>query len=367
VVIHHFVESKAHMRSNNLPQSNTAALPPPDSTLAMLPGPFGPAPVLSSPQSVLNQPSSLPADTSRNFAPSIQWRIPKNPGHCLADALNERWKQYCKQLRACRIKPSDRHVHQLRVASRRLSTHFLLVARVTGHDYANKAAKKLKRRLKMLGKLRDAQVLKVFLEEREKEFPEIGPMLAFLLRQERKLSKRIGCRILGFKKQKLEKWTSAICHELENSTRSPRMAELLGCSLFEAISAAHDDVLKCRARIDRANSQTIHRTRVMFKKFRYMLEAASTDFTGFGKAELGRLAAFQRRMGELQDAEVLQKFLAEFIEANPNASISLNAFRRYLTQWRAQKLRACLKHMHDLDGFMPAGAIHPAQAPRQAA
>jgi CHAD domain-containing protein len=351
------------MQNTNLPQSNTEALPPPNPALTMLPGAVNSAPSLPSPKSFPSQPcSSQPEFVSPN-----QSRIPKDPGDCLAHALSERWKQYCKQLRACRREASEKHVHQLRVATRRLSTHFLLVDRVTGHHDAQKASKKLKRRLKILGKLRDAQVLKSFLKDHETEFPEIAPVVSFAVRHERKLSRKVGCRVLGFKKQKLEKWTSEVCCELQNSSRSPQAAELLAGRVFDSISAAHDDVLKCRAAINPADSQTIHRTRVAFKKFRYMIEAGSPAFTGFGKTQLRRLASYQRRMGDLQDAEVLQRFVDEFLEANPTVAPSLTSFRRYLTRRRTQKLHACLKRLDDLPSFTLASTIHPLHAPRQAA
>jgi CHAD domain-containing protein len=359
------------MKNTNLCQSNTAALPPPNHPplAAMLPGAISPTPLLpSSPKSILAQPPSRqPASSPAKFVTLAQSRIPKNPGESLARALAERWKQYCKQLRACRRQASEKHVHQLRVATRRLNTHFLLVERVTGHDDAPKAAKKLKRRLKILGKLRDAQVLKSFLKDCEKEFPEIKPVLAFACCHEQKVSKKVGCKVLGFKKQKLEKWTSAVCRELENAACSSQAEELLVRRVFDSLSAAQDEVRKCRAAINPDDSETVHRTRVVFKKLRYMVEAASPDFTGFGKVQLRRLAAYQRRMGELQDAEVLQKFVGEFLEANPNQAASLTSFRRYLTRHRSQKLRACLKHLDDLPAFNPAGAIHRVPAPRQAA
>jgi CHAD domain-containing protein len=347
------------MTNSNLRQSNTAALPPPEPAFTMLSGAIS-VPPLPNPKSSLDQPSSPHAEPSQaQSIPLIRWRVPKDPGACLADALTERWNQYRKQLRACRRDPSEIHVHQLRVATRRLMTHFILVAAIIPEDGASRAAKKLKRRLKILGELRDTHVQKLFLQERLSQFPEVASLHDCLLRRERKLSRSVRSGVLALRKHKLEKWKSVVCNRLENPGHSPEAAapeaaEMLAGRVLDSVSAAYAEVLRRYEDVDRADSEAVHRTRIAFKKFRYMVEAVSPDFTGLRKPQLRMFANYQRRMGDVQDAEVLQNLLDRFLQKNPQATVSLRSFGRYLARRQRQKLRSCLKHIADLTIFSPS-------------
>ena len=57
---------------------------------------------------------------------------------------------------------------------------------------------------------------------------------------------------------------------------------------------------------------TIHRLRVAFKKFRYMVESLQPLLDGISRRRLDQLHDFQTRMGEIQDAEVLRQALNKF-------------------------------------------------------
>jgi CHAD domain-containing protein len=340
------------MTNTGLRQSNTAALPPPAAPLAILSS-SEPASAPSRPPdtSSLAQPAHAVGASNGHHTPLIRWRVPKETGACLANSLRDRWKTYCKQLRACRHDFSESSVHQLRVATRRLMTHFILLGGLLEDAAPGKARKKLKRRLKILGTLRDTQVQKLYLAEQSDRFPELASLCDFLHRRERKLAKAVRAQVLGLKTRKLEKSATTCCRKLASADRNPRHSTSLARQVFRSVTAAHSDLTRRRERIDAANSETLHSTRVAFKKFRYMIEALSPAFTGLGKAPLRRFAIFQRRMGNLQDLEVLQALVTEFVCKNPGATASLERFSRHVAAKRARALRSCLKHVDDLSAF----------------
>src|SRR5213593_5124427 len=104
-------------------QSNTAALPPPNGSLGVLTSRdqvFPPFLVSSS----LQIPRSQPDVPLSERSPLVRWQVPADVGARLAESLNGRWQSYDQQHCQCRKHFSEKSVHQLRVATRRLMTQF---------------------------------------------------------------------------------------------------------------------------------------------------------------------------------------------------------------------------------------------------
>ena len=277
------------------------------------------------------------------------WRIPSHSGLCLATALRQRWQTYLQQLRRCRKEFSEDAVHQLRVATRRLMTQFSLLDWVSPGPKAEKARQVLKKRLKCLGELRDVHVQRMFLEQYMSRFPELAGIHEFLQTRERRLAEITAGKVDGFKIRRLKKCTAGLLEEL--SAQNPVDSEWLASRIHAAATDAFEEVVNRRQNMDAQNSQTIHRTRVAFKRFRYIVESLSPAFTGMGKRQLRRLAYYQRRMGNLQDLEILQQTVARFIEDHPTAEHSFKPFCRYLGARHTRAMRACLSRADDLFEF----------------
>src|SRR5437867_1660483 len=73
-------------------------------------------------------------------------------------AVLDRWEMFLKRLKRCRKKGSERSVHDLRVATRRLIAAVDLLATVSANGRVRKTRQLLKRLLKLMGSLRDRQV-----------------------------------------------------------------------------------------------------------------------------------------------------------------------------------------------------------------
>lgn len=91
---------------------------------------------------------------------------------------------------------------------------YSLLSRIASGDKPAKARRKLKRRLKMLGELRDTQVHRLFFEEQWTRFPELGPIRDFLRRRERQLVKTTVRETRRLGTRKLEGWAADFCAEL---------------------------------------------------------------------------------------------------------------------------------------------------------
>ncbi|HWV99564.1 MAG TPA: CHAD domain-containing protein [Candidatus Acidoferrum sp.] len=343
------------MSAPEFSQSNVASLPPPDAEIATLMEPV-PEPSLLTNFERLTPLTPAPAAMrpAQPLSPA-PWHLPSTVGPFLANALRSRWESYRAQLRSCQDEFSERTVHELRVATRRLMAQLVMLGCVTPGETAEKARRVLKRRLKALGELRDTHVQRLFIERQLSRFPQLILVQDSLKRRERRLEKATAAKVNAFKTRKLETSILALGELLARKPARPSRPERLATIVARATAEAFAEVVRRRDAIDPANPGTIHRTRIAFKKFRYMVEALSSDGTGLNKRDLRALAHYQRRMGNLQDLEVMQQCITGFLRKHLGMEALLRPFIGYLKGRRARALRGFLRSANELYEFWPPG------------
>ncbi len=99
-------------------------------------------------------------------------------------------------------------------------------------------------------------------------------------------------------------------------------------SLLGAVNQAFTEVAKLRDRCHGDDLQTIHRLRIAFKRYRYMIELLQPLIPTVTSRELKHLRAAQNRLGEIQDADVLVAALEKFTCQRPKQDVILERFRR---------------------------------------
>ncbi len=284
-------------------------------------------------------------------------------GRCLAEALETRWRSYREELRRCQKDFSEEGVHELRVAARRLMAQLVLLSCVVRSAPIEKARRILKRRSAALGELRDTHVQLAAISGGTAHFPGLTVVRDWSQRRERRLEKSAAKQVRGFKTRKLEKWVRAIMRDLRSPSRGLRDQRRFTVAILRATARAFADVVERRQAIDPADLRTIHRTRVAFKKFRYMVESLSPGLTGLSKRQLRALAYYQRKMGIIQDLEVLQVCVARFLQEHPEAEALLRPFGRYLRRRRIRALRSFLRSADCLLEFWPPVRLMSAGEP----
>jgi len=289
--------------------------------------------------------------------------VPSAYGPALAKALDDRWQTYRKQLRHCREEFTEEGVHELRVATRRLLAQFVLLECVAPSASLEKGRRILKRRLAALGDLRDTQVQRLFVELKTARFPELALLHPWLRRRERRLVRSAAGKVNRWRTRKLEKWVAAMASELTSHTRGSRAQSQLASAVLRATAHAFAEAVQHRRAINPADPRTIHQTRVAFKRFRYMMESLSPALTGLSKRQLRALAHYQRRMGIIQDLEVLRRCVARFIHENSKTEPLLRPFCRHLQQRRARAVHSFLKSADRLFEFWPPAKLAVTEPP----
>jgi len=206
-----------------------------------------------------------------------------------------------------------------------------------------------------LGPLHDVQMQRDFVGCQLAVFPELVLVRDFLELRERRLIKATAMCMRSSKLGRLEQWVFGMVRDIAEKAGDRMSGDQLCLGVLGVARDAYAEVVRRRRAIDLSDLDTIHRTRVAFKKFRYVIETLSPGVSGFNNRQLGFLAAYQRKMGAVQDIETMLGCLTEFVQKYKAAEELLQPFSRYLLQRRTRAVCSFGRAAEDLFEFWPAG------------
>jgi CHAD domain-containing protein len=271
----------------------------------------------------------------------------------LADSLETRWRRYRKKLRQCQRKFSEGAVHDSRIETRRLLSLVEMLSAFLPASHLKKARKSLKHHLDTFNDLRDTHVQLLFVKPMVASFPAIRSFHAALLKHERQYAKKGARSIKHIKTARLKRLIEALQEELrEKSRHSSRRASGLD-SVVRAIDRAYAGAWALRQQIDPLDTATIHRTRIAFKKFRYMVEALAPLLAGLNDERLEDMHEYQAKMGDIQDTEVLLATLDKFLRKGKISPDAGERFRHELMRRRQWLINVYLDEADRLEEFWP--------------
>ena len=253
-----------------------------------------------------NTPTTVRARTSPRAKPRSDFRA------LMLDSLQDRWQAFRAELKRCRKKYSEEAVHDLRVATRRLISTLDLVDRIRPEADLRQARRALKRHLDMFGPLRDVQVQLLTIAKLLSSFPELQGFYDFLAKRERKLTRRLGRELERVKTGKIRKSVAVAARQLEALPDTPAIQRANRAEAIMAIETAFNRVVERKQAITPTDGPSIHRMRVTFKKFRYMVESLAPLRGYTTSKQLKAMNAFQGSMGDIQDAEVLLGYVQAY-------------------------------------------------------
>lgn len=286
----------------------------------------------------------------------------------LARSLKQQWKRYRKQLKRCQQKCSPRAIHAFRVETRRLLSTLELLGGFLPVGRVAKVQRILKRHRDVFDDLRDTQVQLAAVGSMRRVFPAERPFHAWLREREERFARKAGKSIRKVKTGRLGKLIAAGREEVEEWLRDCTPQKALAV-ILRSVDRAFRRTRQLRARIDARDTLTIHRARVAFKRFRYMMEALAEHLPAVTEGRLAAMHHYQTMMGKIQDAEVL---LATLDKSPLQQEIKLEAVRRFraeLLRRRQRLIQVYLKAADRLLEFWPlpnSGAcVSPANVERK--
>ncbi len=282
----------------------------------------------------------------------------------LADSVHTQWRSYRKRLKRCQKHFSEDAVHASRVETRRLLATLELLRAFMPETDLRKARRALKHHLAVFGDLRDTQVQLVYVGRLAGAFPDARSFYDWLrerqarfIRQSRKDIKQVHTKRLG---RRLE--------ELEQELRRQRK-RTTGQQAFVMVRRAMDQAFARVAQLCRqvrpGDTQTIHRTRIAFKRFRYMVEALAPLVPAVTPDHRRAMRGYQCMMGDIQDMEVLLAALDKFVQEKEVNAASARRLRKELARWRQMLIQIYLNAAGRLQRFWPPpGLRQPTQKRR---
>lgn len=233
----------------------------------------------------------------------------KGSGKLLMEALEKAWNSYLAELERCRMEFSNEAVHDLRVATRRIITVIQLLNSILPRPRLKKIVRMFKDQLDELDDLRDTQVTLAEISESLQELPQLRGFQKQQTQLEQKLLKSLRKEIKSFQTKELTQRIQKLHKTLETG-----LLDGLEAFIFRAVDDAYQRVRERLDSVDPTRPATIHRVRVAFKNFRYMLEMVHPLLDAYPAELLKSMHQYQSLMGEVQDAEVFLETLKDYSE-----------------------------------------------------
>ncbi|HZL44028.1 MAG TPA: CHAD domain-containing protein [Verrucomicrobiae bacterium] len=272
----------------------------------------------------------------------------------LAETLPAQCHCYKKRLKTCQRRFSEEAVHQSRTETRRLlGTIELLRAFIPGKRL-KKTRRALKQHLDTFDELRDTQVQLDYMGRLKKSFPLTRKFRQWLARRESRLTRQTRRAVKDIRTKRLAR--SIACFEKDMKRLRRRIPPDVALrTALRAIDQAFARVASLCKRVTPNDTGSIHRTRIAFKRFRYMIEALLPLLPVVTEERRRAMRGYQSMMGDIQDAEILLSAFDRFVECEQVDGRSARPLRAELTRRRTWLIQVYLRAARKLGLFWPAG------------
>jgi len=213
------------------------------------------------------------------------------------------------KFKECKIKFSEESVHDFRVSMRRFMALLDLLNKLFPSIYFTQIRKILKNQLKVFNPLRDTQVQILKLRSTIYTHPSLFTYYTSLLHDEQIHINNVKEFIVDLSIEDIEGLIFFIRLDIKNRLRN---CELNFQSLTESAKNSFTNLLEKKALLDLNNLDTVHKLRIAFKKYRYIIENLF-PYIQYPKDSLKKMKQIQNILGDIQDNRVFFAQLTIFV------------------------------------------------------
>lgn len=251
---------------------------------------------------------------------------------------------------------SEKGVHQLRVEARRVIAVLAVLHSIVPRREPDRLERYIKDAFRGSARLRDTHVRMALIKDESESFPEVKSLRKVLRKKEKRFVRRFRKCITCVRRAKLNKsirdLRKCLRRTLGNSANEERGLR----ALLKDVNLAHRRAVMLLRRPrkgppGRTSPARIHRVRVAFKKFRYLVEVLEPLISGLSARELRQMRNWQDTMGEIQDTDMLRVFIAKRAARKGNGT--LDRFLEHLDQRQKQLISEFLVSADQLLEFWP--------------
>lgn len=204
------------------------------------------------------------------------------------EIIIEKYELLCRKYQVIEEESGEKEIHDKRVILRRV---FSILALYKISPFKVKHGKES---FRIFGKLRDIQVQISELENKSDEY-EIHEYFDYLKKLEISVKEKI---------EKFSRKKHVIFPEVKERNVSLE-------DMKKEVEKRLKKLVKKTEQIRKKDARSIHKVRIEFKKFRYMLENLANIEKTY-EAKIDSLKKYQDLLGEIQDAQVLLNGLIKF-------------------------------------------------------
>jgi CHAD domain-containing protein len=140
---------------------------------------------------------------------------------------------------------------------------------------------------------------------------------------------------------------------LRDTRESPESKGRDRALLLNSVETAFAHLVDCRHRMNAADPVSVHRTRIAFKRFRYMVEAMCPVLPELTQRKLEAMKAFQDLLGRFQDTEVFLARTNKLVATNRVDATDVAPLRQWLARRHERQLKQCLRRADVVFKFWP--------------
>jgi CHAD domain-containing protein len=274
--------------------------------------------------------------------------------------LRTQWRRYRKRLKRCQKQFSENAVHDVRVETRRLLSTVELLGAFVPEAEVKKARRTLKRQFDTFNRLRDTQVQLIYVGRMAGAFAGARPFRDWLRKREACFTHEVRKNIRRIKTKRLGRRLAAFEREISRQRKQIPRAGAWGVALC-AVNAAFVRVVQLCRRANAGDTRTIHRTRIAFKRFRYMVEALPPSLPTVTEERRQAMRGYQSMMGDIQDVEILLAALDKFVRRGKIGVGPARQLKKELAHRRGLLIEIYLNAAGRLRRFWPSSELRPAK------
>jgi len=264
------------------------------------------------------------------------------------------------QLRRTRRRSTEASVHDLRVSMRRLMATADMIRTLIPDEGLEKTRRSLRKHLKAFNQLRDTHIQILALRALAREYPPLRPLGAELRTREAKLIRAARGTIASIKPAQMERSLADVSVRLGTLLHLPGMQGVATATVVGAMGAAFARAFEVRQQVNPGDPSSIHRLRVVFKRCRYMMEVLQPILPGVDRRFLKSLNAYQTRMGDIQDMQVITACVNSFtLNSRYAPTLSLVPVQQRLAEMKKQRVDEFLARADELYALWVTAGVEP--------
>lgn len=268
----------------------------------------------------------------------------------LSHSLINSWQKYKKQVHLSRDKISNRHIHDLRISTRKLEAILNLVNALHPTKRSRYLISLIKKVRKDLGPLRDIQVEAEMLKKHNNETPNLkndSAFIRFIAKQKRRKKKEANRHLkdISLKSEKLsvDKVVKKI-EQIELQKGQKKIQSLLVQEIKSSMLKFNQVLTKMSA----GSANEVHQVRIIAKKLRYRSYFLNAT-NGLGHFDLVGLKGIQNIAGQIQNDSILLNSLDQFLaEKSPDKHPNILKLRKRVVLHQTKLINKSFKEFRTL-------------------